>query len=108
MNHGLNDKTVETIHHILAHFPQVETALIYGSRAKGTYKPGSDIDLTLTGPDLTPQLLHQIQSDLDDTSLPYRFDISILSALTNPQLIDHIRRVGIPLYQKNSVTTPNT
>ena len=50
MNYGLSDATVEKIQTVLAGFPQVEKALLYGSRAKGSFKPGSDIDLTLIGP----------------------------------------------------------
>lgn len=48
-NFGLPDKTLADIRHFLAECPPVEKAILYGSRAKGNHRPGSDIDLTLTG-----------------------------------------------------------
>ena len=68
--------------------PEVEKAVLYGSRAKGTYRPGSDIDLTLCGGELNHTLLTQIVNKLDDLLLP---------SLTYPALLDHIRRVGVVL-----------
>jgi predicted nucleotidyltransferase len=82
MNHGLTDGTVAQIHEVLARFPEVEKALLYGSRAKGNFKRGSDIDLTLLGADVTQKIMGQIQGELEDGLLPYRFDLSILSQIT--------------------------
>jgi predicted nucleotidyltransferase len=100
MNHGLSDGTVAQIHEVLTRFPEVEKALLYGSRAKGNYKPGSDVDLTLLGAGMTPKILGQIQGELEDGPLPYSFDISILAQITQADLIDHIRRVGVVFYEK--------
>ena len=100
MNHGLNDRTVAQIHEVLALFPEVEQAMLYGSRAKGNFKPGSDVDLTLLGAGLTQKILGQIQGELEDGLLPYRFDISILAQITQADLIEHIRRVGVVFYEK--------
>ena len=66
MNHGLTSETVDRIRSVLARFPQVEKAVLYGSRAKGNYKRGSDIDLTLFGSGLNASVLSQISSRLDD------------------------------------------
>lgn len=98
--HGLTDETVDEIKKVLARFPQVEQAVLYGSRAKGNFKTGSDVDLTLIGVDLTPKILLGIQSEFSDGSLPYRFDISIFSQLTSQELIEHIRRVGKVFYER--------
>lgn len=98
-NHGLTDKTVSQIHAIFAHFPEVAQAVLYGSRAKGNYKPGSDIDLTLMGAGMTQKILGQIQSKLEDGPLPYRFDLSIFAQITHTDLIEHIRRVGAVFYE---------
>jgi uncharacterized protein len=100
MNHGLTDGTVAQIHHVLARFPEVEKAVLYGSRAKGNYKPGSDIDLTLAGAAVTSNILGQIQGELEDGPLPYTFDISIIAQITQADLLDHIRRVGVVFYEK--------
>ena len=53
MKFGLKESVVKDIENILSDFSQVKTVIIYGSRAKGNYKPGSDIDLTFIGDDLT-------------------------------------------------------
>jgi len=100
MNHGLNDGTVAQICEVLALFPEVEQAMLYGSRAKGNFKPGSDVDLTLLGAGLTQKILGQIQGELEDGLLPYRFDISIFAQITQADLIEHIRRVGVVFYEK--------
>ena len=100
MNHGLTDGTVAQIHEAMARFPEVEKALLYGSRAKGNFKPGSDIDLTLVGTALTSKILGQIRGELEDGLLPYTFDVSILAQITQADLIDHIRRVGVVFYEK--------
>ena len=103
MNHGLTDETVAQIHEVLARCPEVEKAVLYGSRAKGNYKPGSDVDLTLLGNGVTPKILGQIQDELEDGSLPYRFDVSIFSQIEQADLIEHIRRVGVVFYEKKPV-----
>jgi predicted nucleotidyltransferase len=100
MNHGLTGETVAQIHEVLARYPEVEKAMLYGSRAKGNYKPGSDVDLTLLGTAMTTKILRQIQSDFDDGHMPYSFDISILAQINQADLLDHIRRVGVVFYEK--------
>jgi uncharacterized protein len=106
MKFGLSEATIEKICTVLARYPQVETAVLYGSRAKGNYKPGSDIDLTLYGDeDLTLRVLLRLMSEIDDLLLPYTIDLSIFHTIDDPDLIDHIeRRVGIPFYQREVVT----
>src|SRR5579862_7429050 len=101
LRHGLADETVAQIHAVFARFPEVEKALLYGSRAKGNYKPGSDVDLTFLGDSMTQKTLGQIQGELDDGLLPYRFDLSILSQITQADLREHIQRVGVVFYEKN-------
>jgi predicted nucleotidyltransferase len=99
-NHGLTGETVVQIHNVLAQFPEVEKAVLYGSRAKGNYKSGSDVDLTLMGAAVTSKILGQIRGELEDGLLPYTFDISIFSEITQADLLDHIRRVGVVFYEK--------
>lgn len=100
MSHGLSETTVDRIRSVLAHFPEVEKAVLYGSRAKGTHRPGSDIDLTLYGSGLRQPLLAQIDGELDDLLLPYQMDLSLFVSLTHPALLDHIRRFGVVLYER--------
>lgn len=102
MNHGLTSETVERIRSVLRQFPEVEEAVLYGSRAKGNRKPGSDIDLTLSGAQLNPAILARLDHQLDDLLLPYRIDLSIRARITHRDLTDHIQRIGIVLYEKQS------
>jgi predicted nucleotidyltransferase len=102
-SHGLTDGTIAQIRNALSRFPEVEKAVLYGSRAKGNYKQGSDIDLTLLGAGVTQKVLGQIQGELEDGQLPYRFDLSIFSQITHSDLIEHIRRVGVVFYEKKPV-----
>ena len=99
-NHGLKSETVEQINHVFAKHSEVEAAVLYGSRAKGTYKPASDIDLTLFGPKLNLSLLLKIETELDDLLLPYKIDLSLQSSIDNPSLVEHIKRVGTIFYKK--------
>jgi predicted nucleotidyltransferase len=100
MNSGLSENAAAQIRGALGRHPEVEKAVLYGSRAKGNYKPGSDVDLTLLGAGLTQTVLGQIQGDLEDGLLPYRFDLSILERITHDGLLDHIRRVGVVFYER--------
>src|SRR3990172_9167659 len=104
MKFGLSDSTIEKIHGVLARYPQVERAILYGSRAKGNYKNGSDIDLTLRGgADLTLNAIYKILTDLDELLLPYTIDLSIFDDISDPDVIEHIRRVGATFYEKGEV-----
>ena len=75
--------------------------MVYGSRAKGCNRRFSDVDLTLMGQDLTRQDLRNVVNEIDDLLLPYEFDLSLFSQLTNDALIDHIKRVGKTIYEKS-------
>jgi predicted nucleotidyltransferase len=100
MSFGLSDADVARIRGVFARFPAIDKAVLYGSRAKGNYKQGSDIDLTLYGKDLTTAQLGDIAEALDDLLLPYQIDLSIFAHLNHPDLRDHIERVGQVFYEK--------
>lgn len=103
MNFGLNDRTIEQIQAVFARYPQVEKAILYGSRAKGNYRKGSDIDLTLCGgSDLNMTVLYQIIDEIDDLLLPYIVDLSIYDHIEDPDVLDHIRRVGVLFYSNEA------
>lgn len=73
---------------------------MYGSRAMGSFKPASDIDLALIGKNIDLSLQNKIELELDDLMLPYKFDISVFQKISNPKLLDHINRVGRGIYAK--------
>ncbi len=97
---GLSETTLAHVQAILASCPEVESALVYGSRAKGNYKPGSDIDLTLKGESLTQDILARLVGQFEESNLPYQVDLSILRDIDNPSLREHIDRVGQVLFQR--------
>ncbi|MFQ5587740.1 MAG: Mov34/MPN/PAD-1 family protein [Nitrospiria bacterium] len=99
MTFGLKDKTIKKIRGVLSQYPEVEKTVLYGSRATGNFKNGSDIDLTFHGAGLTLSIVHKIDNDLDDLLLPYTFDLSIFGQIGDPGLIDHIKRVGVVFYE---------
>jgi len=100
MEFGLSDQTCATVRQILAAYPQIEKAVLYGSRAKGNYKNGSDIDLSLFGTALDHRLLMSVASALDDSDIPYTVDLSLFEQIENPALRGHIERVGLVFYER--------
>jgi uncharacterized protein len=98
MNHGLSDDTVKKICGVFEKYPQIQKAILYGSRAKGNYKTGSDIDITLLGEGLSQQLCMDVADALDELLLAYMIDLSIFDSLNHAELKAHIDRVGIALY----------
>ena len=100
MKYGLENSVIDAIQKVLLGFPEVEEAILYGSRAKGNYKNGSDIDITFKGENISLTVLNSIVNQLDDLLLPYTFDLSINNQISNPDLIEHINRVGLIFYFK--------
>ncbi len=98
--HQLTQETIRKIAGIFANHADVDEVILYGSRAKGNYKPGSDIDLTIKGEGLDLEQLNKISNALDDLLLPYTFDLSIFHHITNSDLLNHIERVGKVFYRR--------
>jgi predicted nucleotidyltransferase len=96
---GLSQSDVQSIQEALRRFPKVSEAILYGSRAKGNYRPGSDIDLALKGNELSHHDLLDIELALDELLLPYKIDLSLRHQIDNPQLIEHIDRAGKQFYK---------
>ena len=97
---GLETSTLVLLEEVFRKYSAIERVILYGSRAKGTQRLGSDIDLCLVGPSIDLSLLSRIQNDLDELNLPYLIDCSIYHRISNPRLLDHIERVGINIFQK--------
>ena len=98
---GLSESVISKIQSVFGEYPQIDSVLLYGSRAKGNYRKGSDIDLTVKlkpgqHPDLN--LHHRIATQLDDLDLIYTIDLSFYQQIETPDLIEHIDRVGIRFY----------
>lgn len=101
-NTGLDKEDIQQINKVFSNYKDIEKVLIYGSRSIGNYKPSSDIDLTLLGANLNLEMLQELEFELDDLLLPYKFDISIYDKIENPEFLKHIDRVGKVFYFKNN------
>jgi predicted nucleotidyltransferase len=100
MQYGLSDYTLNTIQSILRKYPGIHSAILYGSRAKGNFRTGSDIDLTLnTAEDFSFTDFLRVVDDFDESDMPYLVDLSEYRRLSNAALKGHIDRVGKVLYR---------
>ena len=94
--YGISQNALDRIKTVLFSMQGVEQVILYGSRAKGNYKEGSDIDLTIKG-NLTFDDLIKISVNLDDLNLPWKIDLSLYSQIKNEELLEHIDRVGVEI-----------
>lgn len=97
---GLSPATLEKLNSVFAQHAAIDSVLLYGSRAKGNYRAGSDIDLIIKGDEIPFDELMQIENEIDDLMLPYTVDLSQYQQLENTGLIAHIDRVGVAIYKK--------
>ncbi len=102
---GLDTDTIEKIKIAFSKFSQIEKVVLYGSRAIGNYKNGSDIDITLIGKNLTlKNTVYPLMDSIDEFYFPYTFDISIFDRIDNKNLIEHIKSAGKVFYLKKKNT----
>ena len=95
---GLPDEVLPRLLAILTSNPKIKQLTLYGSRAKGNWRRGSDIDLCIDGADLSLRDLDEIDARIDDLLLPWKVDITVLQQIDNPDLVEHIERVGVRIY----------
>lgn len=95
LKYGLSAKTVAELKEVFAKYQDVQKVILYGSRAKGNFRTGSDIDLTLVAPKLDLSRLLKIENEIEELMLPYKVDLSLFHKIENDQLIEHINRVGV-------------
>lgn len=95
---GLEPLQIEAIRSVFRKHPSIEKVLVYGSRARGNFKPNSDIDLTIVGESVDTTELLKIENELDDLLLAYKIDLSLFHQIENSDLVDHIKKVGRTFY----------
>lgn len=71
MEYGLDTKYMEMIRSIFSRYPEVEKAILFGSRAKGNYKRGADIDMAVAGEGVVKNTLSSLQGEFEDSLLPF-------------------------------------
>jgi predicted nucleotidyltransferase len=102
-NFGIEDADLETIIEVISDVAEVNEIIIFGSRAKGTFRRGSDVDLALKGQQLTTHTISHISNILnEETTMPYHFDVINYHTINNVHLCEHIDRVGRSIYKKKS------
>jgi uncharacterized protein len=94
---GLPQEATERILALLAEHPAIQRVVLYGSRALGRHRSGSDIDICLDAPEMGLGELLVLGAQLDDLLLPWRIDLQLRHLIQHPGLLEHIDRVGIPL-----------
>lgn len=99
----LTDRELDMVRSIFRQHPEVTSATLFGSRAKGTHTERSDVDLVITG-DVAPLRAEAITAEMEELPLPYRFEVQSLDHIRHSPLLEHIKRVGICIY----AATPKT
>lgn len=97
---GLTLEELELVYGIFRNFPEIKQVNIFGSRAKGNWKMGSDIDLVIMDESVKPEVLRQIKAAFEDSLLPYFVELQLFSELTESTYKSHIERVGKTLYRR--------
>ncbi len=100
--YGLLKMDIERIISIFKSNSKIDNVILFGSRAIGNYKPGSDIDIALKGADIKLNDILNVVAELDKLLTPYKFDVVIYNRITENALTDHIDRVGISLFNRRS------
>ncbi|MBT2215533.1 nucleotidyltransferase domain-containing protein [Virgibacillus dakarensis] len=98
---GLLKSDNEFILKALRHFDEIDRAVIFGSRAMGNFKKGSDVDIAVQGEKVTRKTVADLDFLLNEEyPLPYFFDVVHYENIKNDKLVEHIDRVGVEMYRK--------
>lgn len=100
MSFGISSESLSKLINLFEQTPKITEIKIYGSRALGSYKEGSDIDITIMNNGFSYNDLLQLTNKIDDLLIPYKVDISIFNELDNKELIEHINKHGVGFYKK--------
>jgi predicted nucleotidyltransferase len=99
MKYGLIERDFIYINEAIREFPEIAEVILFGSRAKGNYKTGSDVDLAIKGDRITYEITARFADCLNEEKpLPYFFDVVNYETIAEPKLKEHIDRVGITIY----------
>lgn len=105
MKYGISETDLRAILSVFITTTDVEEVILFGSRAKGNFEPGSDIDLTVKGPNLTHTSFLDLLIALEELDFLYKVDLIRFESINNAALLDHIKRIGITLFQRSKKGT---
>ncbi|WP_404359244.1 nucleotidyltransferase family protein [Methylotuvimicrobium sp. KM1] len=101
MKYGLTDAQWQEITAFIEQYPEVEQAILFGSRAMGTFKEASDVDIAIKGEKVTASLAQRIKFDIEeDTYLPFFFDMVAYPSISNDALKQHIDDKGVVIFRR--------
>ncbi len=95
---GLSPAVLEALRGTFARYPAIEQVLLFGSRARGDFDTGSDIDLAVLAPQMAVEEFARLWSDIDALPIAFKMDLLHFDTLDNPELKAQIRRHGLPIY----------
>ncbi|OGO77590.1 MAG: DNA polymerase III subunit beta [Clostridiales bacterium GWB2_37_7] len=98
---GISEKSFNLILEAFVQYAEIEEVVIFGSRAKGNYKNGSDIDLAIKGSNCNASLAMNASAYMNEKlPIPYMVDVVDYSSLQHKDIKEHIDRIGITIYNK--------
>src|SRR5690554_5189398 len=100
MRFGLEEHIFMRLNEVFEANSKVDKALIFGSRAKGNYRPDSDIDIAIKGADITLDDILKMQVAFEEKGIKFKIDLVYCDTIQEKGLIEHIDRVGIEIYSK--------
>ena len=104
MKYGLTLEEYESIINVFRTSPEVEKAILFGSRAKGNFKNGSDIDIVVDGKNISFDDFLNLQIKLDALDILQKIDLIKFRSIENTDFIEHLQRLGITIYQSTLVS----
>ncbi len=97
---GLQERELSELRDCLRKVPKIRRAVVFGSRAMGNYKEGSDVDLALFGEGLSFREISRVLNEMEESTFPYVLDLLIYDRIDNPKLREHIDCFGQELYRR--------
>lgn len=101
---GIREEYIGKISALFGRYDCVKEAIVFGSRAKGNYRNGSDIDIALKGELINSKILTQIELDYENLNLPWKLNLIVYDGISNEELKEHIDRVGKRIYPPQNRT----
>lgn len=96
---GLSPFVLDNLRKTFARFPEIEKVMLFGSRATGSHRPGSDIDLAVFAPNLTEQAFSRLAGEVDELPIAFHMDVIHFDTLENSSLKEQIISQGKTIYK---------
>ena len=105
---GIAQRHLDALRQVFARHATINQVLVFGSRARGTARPGSDIDLAVVAPQMTDAEFSTLWNEIDALPILFKIDLLHWDRITNPALKDNALRDGRPLGSPAPLQTKTT